>query len=139
MLTLLGLVIEGLIVRSRSLSMSARGGALPATRAGTDSSLKRSPEVGSDDSTAIRVRVPSTVDFVAAPLARPRSWMSRAARAGKALERDEPAVSVGRTESPEPAFTDDPASLASLPGLTRSGRDELVRRGPRRVPGARSL
>ncbi len=70
-LTFLGLVIEGLIVRSRSLSTPARGGALPAARAGTESSLKRSPEVGSDDSTAIRVRVPSTIDFVAAPLAAP--------------------------------------------------------------------
>jgi hypothetical protein len=66
-LTLLGLLIEVLIVRSRTLSMSARGVARPATRAGADSSLKRSPEVGSDDSTAIRVRVPSTIDFVASP------------------------------------------------------------------------
>ena len=70
-LTLLGLVIEGLIVRSRSLKVPARGGALPVARAGTDSSLKRSPDVGSDDSTAIRLRVPSTIDFVAAPLAAP--------------------------------------------------------------------
>jgi hypothetical protein len=71
LLTLLGLVIEGLIVRSRSLSTPARGGALAAARASTDSSLKRSPDVGSDDSTAIRLRVPSTVDFVAAPSAVP--------------------------------------------------------------------
>jgi hypothetical protein len=70
-LTLLGLVIEGLILRSRSLSTPARGAVLPAARAGTDSSLKRSQEVGSDDSTAIRLRVPSTIDFVAAPMAAP--------------------------------------------------------------------
>ena len=70
-LTLLGLVIEVLIMRSRSSSNRARGGALPAARTGTDSSLKRSPDVGSDDSTAIRLRVPSTIDFVAAPLAVP--------------------------------------------------------------------
>ena len=70
-LTLLGLVIEGLIVRSRSVSAPARAVALPASRAGTDSSLKRSPDVGSDDSTAIRLRVPSTVDFVAVPPASP--------------------------------------------------------------------
>ena len=31
-----------------------------------DSSLNRSSEVGSDDSTAIRVRVPSTLDHVVA-------------------------------------------------------------------------
>ena len=70
-LTLLGLVIEGLILRSRSVSRPARAGAPPAARVATDSSLKRSPDVGSDDSTAIRLRVPSTIDFVAAPLAPP--------------------------------------------------------------------
>ncbi len=70
-LTLLGLVIETLIVRSRSSSTPAGGGALATARAGTDSSLKRAPDVGSDDSTAIRHRVPSTIDFVAAPLAAP--------------------------------------------------------------------
>jgi hypothetical protein len=64
-LTLLGLLIEGLIVRSRSLSAPARGGALGAPQASTDSSDKQLPDVGSDDSTAIRVRVPSTIDFVA--------------------------------------------------------------------------
>ena len=66
-LTLLGLLIEVLVARSRMLSMSARGVARPATRANADSSLKRAPQVGSDDSTAIRVRVPSTIDFVASP------------------------------------------------------------------------
>jgi hypothetical protein len=70
-LTLLGLLIEGLIVGSRSFRPPARGGDLPVARAGTDSSLKRAQEVGSDDSTAIRLRVPSTIDFVAAPLAAP--------------------------------------------------------------------
>jgi hypothetical protein len=68
-LTLLGLMIELLIVRSRAKSVLVYRGATPATRAGTDSALKRPPEVGSDDSTAIRVRVPSTVDFIATPAA----------------------------------------------------------------------
>jgi hypothetical protein len=70
-LILSGLLIESHIVRSRSRSISVLGGALSATRPATDSSLVRSPGVGSDDSTAIRVRVPSTMDFVAAPLAVP--------------------------------------------------------------------
>jgi hypothetical protein len=70
-LTLLGLLIEVLIVRSRVPTIVAPGGAVPAPRASTDSAEKRAPEVGSDDSTAIRVRVPSTVDFVGSPLAAP--------------------------------------------------------------------
>jgi hypothetical protein len=70
-LTLSGLLIEGLIVRSRLRSIAARGGALPASRPAADSSLERSAGVGSDDSTAVRVRSPSTMDFVAAPIAAP--------------------------------------------------------------------
>jgi hypothetical protein len=81
-LTLSGLLIESLIVRSRSRSVSPLGAPLPNTRPGADSSLQRSPTVGSDDSTAIRVRVPSTMDFVTAPVAaregsdppRPSHW-----------------------------------------------------------------
>jgi len=67
-LTLLGLFIELMIERSRFLSIPVRGRALSATRASPDSSLNRPPTVGSDDSTAIRVRVPSTLDFIAAPI-----------------------------------------------------------------------
>jgi hypothetical protein len=70
-LTLLGLLIEFLIVRSRVPSLATRSAALPAPRASTDSAEKRAPEVGSDDSTAIRVRVPSTVDFIGSPLTAP--------------------------------------------------------------------
>ena len=57
-LTLLGLVIEGLIVRSRSRSMRPRRAWLYRQPAGPDSSLEDRRSVGSDDSTAIRVRVP---------------------------------------------------------------------------------
>ena len=70
-LTLLGLVIEFFIMKSRARSLVVHGVAMPAGRSGVDSSLKRPPEVGSDDSTAIRVRVPSTVDYIAAPVSAP--------------------------------------------------------------------
>jgi hypothetical protein len=70
-LLLLGLLIERSIERSRFLSVSLRGGVLSAGRANTDSSLNRSPTVGSDDPTAVRVRVPSTLDFLPAPIAAP--------------------------------------------------------------------
>jgi hypothetical protein len=67
-LTLLGLLIELLFVRSRVRTRVAHARPVPTPRAGADSSLKRPPEVGSDDSTAIRVRVPSTVDYIVAPV-----------------------------------------------------------------------
>jgi hypothetical protein len=68
-LSLSGLLIESLIVQSRARSMAARGGAVVTIRPTTDSSLHRSSSVGSDDSTAVRLRAPSTLDFVAAPIA----------------------------------------------------------------------
>ncbi len=68
-LTLVGLIIEQVVERSKSLRRVPLGGAVSATRIGSDSSLTRPVEVGSDDSTAIRVRVPSTLDHVVTPLA----------------------------------------------------------------------
>jgi hypothetical protein len=67
-LTLLAFLIELVIERARFLSIPAHGRALATTRASPESSLNLSPTVGSDDSTAIRVRVPSTVDYIAAPV-----------------------------------------------------------------------
>jgi len=68
-LTIVGLVIEGLIERSKSQWMPARRRSVTIRPAAADSSLNRSASVGSDDPTAIRVRVPSTLDYVPAPLA----------------------------------------------------------------------
>ncbi len=65
LLTLSGLLIDRIVVWWRARS-AARGGIVPAVRPAPDSSLRRHESVGSDDSTAIRVRVPSTMDFVAA-------------------------------------------------------------------------
>src|SRR5262249_45581365 len=65
-LTVLGLLMERLI--ERRPAMPSRDSSLVTSRAGVDSSLQGPASVGSDDSTAIRVRVPSTVDFVPAPL-----------------------------------------------------------------------
>jgi hypothetical protein len=75
MLTVLGLVIERVLERSRSPSGPARDSALVTGQQTVDSSLNRSPSVGSDDSTAIRVRPPSTstVDFVSTPMSVPQS------------------------------------------------------------------
>jgi hypothetical protein len=68
-LTILGLLIESLIDRWKSLSTVVRGRRSPSGPAGVDSSLKRPATVGSDDSTAIRVTVPSTQDYVPTPIA----------------------------------------------------------------------
>jgi hypothetical protein len=62
MLTLLGLLIERSIERSRRGWLRVERGGATGVRPATDSSLNRSAGVGSDDSTAIRVRVPSTLD-----------------------------------------------------------------------------
>jgi hypothetical protein len=72
MLTMVGLVIELLIERIRSRSVWARPVVVPASRPVPDSSLNRLPSVGSDDSTAIRVRPSSTLDFVPAEIAAPQ-------------------------------------------------------------------
>ena len=71
-LTLLGLVIERLLERSRPQRMLAHRGSVLTSPAGAGSSLSRSPAVGSDDSTAIRIRVPSTMEYCAAPVAADR-------------------------------------------------------------------
>ena len=68
-LTLVGLVIERVVERSKSLPNFSLRWAVNATRRGADSSLTRPVGVGSDDPTAIRVRVPSTLDHVPAPAA----------------------------------------------------------------------
>jgi hypothetical protein len=70
-LTLLGLVIQRLHDWMKSPVRPGREPGAPAPQTVTDSSLNRSEGVGSDDSTAIRVRVPSTIDFVPAPVAGP--------------------------------------------------------------------
>ena len=69
-LALLGLLIERLIDRE-GRRMSRSGPACQERLCGPspDSSLKGKPGVGSDDSTAIRVRVPSTLDHPPAVVA----------------------------------------------------------------------
>jgi hypothetical protein len=67
-LTILGLLIERLIERSNSRWMPARRPAVMPGLVAADSSLNRSATVGSEDPTAIRVRVPSTLDHLPAPL-----------------------------------------------------------------------
>jgi hypothetical protein len=70
-LTLVGLFIELLIERMKSRSMRARTVMIAASRPIPDSSLNRHPSVGSEDSTAIRVRPSSTLDFVPAQIPAP--------------------------------------------------------------------
>jgi len=66
--TLLGLLIEGVIERWKSRLMPPRRRSVTTSPAGVDSSLNRSLSVGSDDPTAIRVRAPSTLDHMPAPI-----------------------------------------------------------------------
>jgi len=68
-LTLVGLLIERSIDHSYAYRSPAVRGAGAAIRPATDSSLNRSAGVGSNDSTAIRVRVPSTLDHAPAAVA----------------------------------------------------------------------
>ena len=63
----LGLAIQRLIDRSRSGGPAAGAGSTSSS-SGVVVTPPGSAGVGSDDSTAIRVRVPSTMDHVAAPL-----------------------------------------------------------------------
>ncbi len=65
-LTLVGLIIELLIERMKSRSVRTRTVTVGAGRPVPDSSLSMRPSVGSDESTAIRVRPSSTLDFVPA-------------------------------------------------------------------------
>ena len=68
-LTLVGLLIESMIERIRSRSVRPRPVVIAASRPVPDSSLNLRPSVGSDDSTAIRVRPSSTLDFAPAQIA----------------------------------------------------------------------
>ncbi len=67
-LTLLALLIERLLERKKPPAPQAREPGSSAGQTPADSSLVRPPSVGSDDSTAIRVRVSSTMDFVPSPI-----------------------------------------------------------------------
>ena len=84
LLTLVGLLIERSIERSSLSWLRAERGGVAAVRPAAESSLNRSAGVGSDDSTAIRVRVPSTLDHapaaVVAPEARPEARSSTVRR-----------------------------------------------------------
>jgi hypothetical protein len=88
LLALLGLLIERWIERSSLRSLRPERAAAVTIRPGTESSLNRSAGVGSDDSTAIRVRVPSTLDHapaaVVAPEARQEARSSTVRRASGA-------------------------------------------------------
>src|SRR5262249_37322039 len=72
-LALLGLLIERSIERSSARSLAVRPAGTAAIRPAGDSSLERSAGVGSDDSTAIRVRVPSTLDHTPASMVVPEA------------------------------------------------------------------
>jgi hypothetical protein len=84
-LTLVGILIEQSIERLSLRSLRAERTAAAVIRPATDSSLNRSAGVGSDDSTAIRVRVPSTLDHapaaIVAPEANPEARSSTVQRA----------------------------------------------------------
>ena len=68
-LTMLGLVIQGLHDRRRPPALPGREPGSATGQPSSDSSLDRAAAVGSDDSTAIRVRTPSTMDYLPSPLA----------------------------------------------------------------------
>ena len=70
-LTLLGLLIQRLLDRKKPPAIPAREPGPSGSQIVGDSSLDRQATVGSDDSTAIRVRVPSTMDYVPTPIAGP--------------------------------------------------------------------
>ncbi len=72
-LTVLGLLIERAIESTNFRSLRAARGGPPAVRSAPDSSLNRSVGVGSDDSTAIRIRVPSTLDHGPAAIEPPEA------------------------------------------------------------------
>jgi hypothetical protein len=68
-LALLGLAIQRLLDRRRTPTAEARTPApTPLSSSGLSGAPPASAGVGSDDSTAIRVRTPSTLDHVATPL-----------------------------------------------------------------------
>jgi hypothetical protein len=66
-LTFLALLIQRLMDRKKPPAIQSREPGAPAGQATGDSALERPATVGSDDSTAIRVRVASTMDYVPTP------------------------------------------------------------------------
>jgi hypothetical protein len=72
-LTLFGLVIERAIERANFAWLRTGNRGVTVIRPATDSSLNRGASVGSDDSTAIRVRVPSTLDHAPAAVVVPEA------------------------------------------------------------------
>lgn len=67
-LALLGLAIQRVVERTRGGTSATVGSGSTSSSSGRVIAPSGSAGVGSDDSTAIRVRVPSTMDHVAAPL-----------------------------------------------------------------------
>jgi hypothetical protein len=84
-LTLLGLLIQHLLDRRRSPGRSGRESGSGPGASQAESSQNRALVVGSDDPTAIRVRTPSTLDYVPTPLAAPAdAEESRSSTLGRA-------------------------------------------------------
>jgi hypothetical protein len=84
-LTIVGLLIEGLIERWKSREPFVRRRTVIASPSSVDSSFNRSAAVGSDDSTAIRVRAPSTQDYLPVPAAAsPRENEARSSQVERA-------------------------------------------------------
>ena len=82
-LTLLGLLIQRLIERPRS---GAAAGPQPGAASGQAAAVASPagpPGVGSDDSTAIRVRSSSTMDYVSPLALAPEQESARSSRIGK--------------------------------------------------------
>ncbi len=69
-LTVVGILIEEVVQHRRARSLPVRDPVAPIGLVRGDSSVVGAPLVGSDDPTAIRVRTPSTMDFVPSPLTR---------------------------------------------------------------------
>ena len=68
-LTGLGILTQHLIDRRRSRTRPGRDTPSSVGTPRSDSSIDRTPAVGSDAPTAIRVRTPSTLDYIPTPLA----------------------------------------------------------------------
>jgi hypothetical protein len=61
-------LIQRLLERMKLPAVAGRDHGSITGQVVTDSSINRSAGVGSDDSTAIRVRVPSTLDYLPSPV-----------------------------------------------------------------------
>ena len=123
-LTLLGLVIERSLERSRSPSISIRDSGLAATPQSVESSLNQAPSVGSDDSTAIRVRAPSTttLDYVPNSISVPQPIKdeARGSKPGTRPSGQSARLNAGRMSStPEAACSLSPSVRQS--GISRPG------------------